>query len=235
MTAAAARRPASPYARRLARERGVELALITGSGPGGRIVAADLEGLLRERPAEPSRAPAAALATVSAYTAVLDLGPLQQLLGNLAAARTTVSLDDMLVRAAAVALEAVPVLDRDGMITLGLETGSGPGARLAVVADAHLGLVSALHAKLEAALVATPDPIPVPALTLRRLAQRGIRPTAMPLLAGAVARLVVSVADGDLAAEALLAFDPATLGEDEAAAFLAWFRDSLETPLRLLA
>ena len=158
MTAAAARRPASPYARRLARERGVELALITGSGPGGRIVAADLEALLREPPAEPSRAPAAALATISAYIAVLDLGPLQQLLGNLAAARTAVSLDDMLVRAAAVALEAVPVLGRDGMITLGLETGSGPGARLAVVADAHLGLANSAAFAACGIGPDTPDP-----------------------------------------------------------------------------
>ncbi len=34
--------PASPAARRLARELGVDLALVTGSGPGGRIVEADV-------------------------------------------------------------------------------------------------------------------------------------------------------------------------------------------------
>ncbi len=36
---------ASPYVRKLARERGLELTRITGSGPGGRIVARDLEGV----------------------------------------------------------------------------------------------------------------------------------------------------------------------------------------------
>jgi pyruvate dehydrogenase E2 component (dihydrolipoamide acetyltransferase) len=44
---------ASPLARRLARERGIELAAITGSGPHGRIVKADVE----RAAAAPSRAP----------------------------------------------------------------------------------------------------------------------------------------------------------------------------------
>ena len=34
---------ASPLARRLARERGIELAALTGSGPHGRIVKRDVE------------------------------------------------------------------------------------------------------------------------------------------------------------------------------------------------
>src|SRR3954469_1699050 len=38
-----ARIVATPYARRLAGERGVDLAALTGSGPRGRIVAADLD------------------------------------------------------------------------------------------------------------------------------------------------------------------------------------------------
>jgi pyruvate dehydrogenase E2 component (dihydrolipoamide acetyltransferase) len=37
-----ARVVASPYARRLARDRGVPLARVTGTGPGGRVVAADV-------------------------------------------------------------------------------------------------------------------------------------------------------------------------------------------------
>ena len=42
--ATAARVKASPLARRIARERGVDLHALTGSGPGGRIVKADVEG-----------------------------------------------------------------------------------------------------------------------------------------------------------------------------------------------
>jgi pyruvate dehydrogenase E2 component (dihydrolipoamide acetyltransferase) len=47
--AAPARRPpASPLARKLARERGVDLSTVQGSGPGGRIVQADIEQAARD-------------------------------------------------------------------------------------------------------------------------------------------------------------------------------------------
>lgn len=47
---------ASPYVRKLARERGLDLRAIGGTGPGGRIVARDLEGV-RPAPAAPTAAP----------------------------------------------------------------------------------------------------------------------------------------------------------------------------------
>ena len=56
-----ARVKASPVARRLARELGVDLGSLTGSGPGGRIVKADVEGAggkAPAKPAEPGAAPA---------------------------------------------------------------------------------------------------------------------------------------------------------------------------------
>ena len=49
---------ASPMARRLARERGIDLAAVTGSGPGGRIVKHDIE--TREGAPAPTEAPVAA-------------------------------------------------------------------------------------------------------------------------------------------------------------------------------
>lgn len=51
---------ASPLARRLARERGVDLATLRGTGPGGRIVRADIEAAAPSEPSEPSEAPARA-------------------------------------------------------------------------------------------------------------------------------------------------------------------------------
>ncbi|HET8948920.1 MAG TPA: dihydrolipoamide acetyltransferase family protein [Solirubrobacteraceae bacterium] len=54
---------ASPVARRMARELGLELATVEGTGPGGRIVKADVEaasGIVREPEPEPEPAPAAA-------------------------------------------------------------------------------------------------------------------------------------------------------------------------------
>jgi pyruvate dehydrogenase E2 component (dihydrolipoamide acetyltransferase) len=50
---------ASPLARRLARDTGVDLASVQGSGPGGRIVKADVESARPEVPAAPAPAPAA--------------------------------------------------------------------------------------------------------------------------------------------------------------------------------
>jgi pyruvate dehydrogenase E2 component (dihydrolipoamide acetyltransferase) len=52
-TAAGARIKASPLARRLARERGVDLSQLRGTGPEGRIVAEDVERA-QERPAVPA-------------------------------------------------------------------------------------------------------------------------------------------------------------------------------------
>ncbi len=60
---------ASPYVRKMAREQGFDLAVVAGSGPGGRIVARDLEGAKPAAPA-PARAPAAVPAGAAAVAAV---------------------------------------------------------------------------------------------------------------------------------------------------------------------
>ncbi|ODA68450.1 Dihydrolipoyllysine-residue acetyltransferase component of pyruvate dehydrogenase complex [Methyloligella halotolerans] len=41
---------ASPYAKRLAKEQGIDLARLTGSGPNGRIIARDIEGAPKQPP-----------------------------------------------------------------------------------------------------------------------------------------------------------------------------------------
>jgi pyruvate/2-oxoglutarate dehydrogenase complex dihydrolipoamide acyltransferase (E2) component len=230
---APARRAASPYARRLAREQGFGLELISGSGPNGRIVAADVEAFANSRAARHAERPAAAAAAVSAYACALNLGKLQQLLADFGGAELSLSLDAMLVRAAALALEAVPGANQANAIAVAWETG-GTGARSQLVLVApHLGLVSRLSATLADAAAAT-APETRAGVSLRRIAHTGIRPTSMPLLPGTAMRLMVA-AGADAAAEALLCFDAATVGEDDAAAFLARFRDGLEIPLRLLA
>src|SRR5207244_1678880 len=60
----ATRVKASPLAKRMAREAGVDLQLVTGSGPGGRVVKRDLEGA-----APRASVPAAAPAVVEAHPA----------------------------------------------------------------------------------------------------------------------------------------------------------------------
>src|SRR5216684_1787467 len=51
---------ASPLARRIARERGIELSSITGTGPEGRIIAEDLDRAAAGAPAAPAVAPVSA-------------------------------------------------------------------------------------------------------------------------------------------------------------------------------
>src|SRR5829696_1094389 len=67
---------ASPIARRMAREMGLELAEVEGSGPGGRIVKADVEaaagGAPVEAPAEPEPEPAAKAEPPTAEPAARD-------------------------------------------------------------------------------------------------------------------------------------------------------------------
>jgi pyruvate dehydrogenase E2 component (dihydrolipoyllysine-residue acetyltransferase) len=53
----ATRVKASPLARRIARETGVDLKLLQGSGPGGRVVRKDLEGAAAPVPRPPSAVP----------------------------------------------------------------------------------------------------------------------------------------------------------------------------------
>jgi pyruvate dehydrogenase E2 component (dihydrolipoyllysine-residue acetyltransferase) len=60
----AGRPPASPLAGKLARERGIDLATVSGSGPGGRIVRADIENAALEHGARPMQ-PAPAAATLA--------------------------------------------------------------------------------------------------------------------------------------------------------------------------
>ena len=60
------RLPTSPLARRIAREHGIDINTITGSGPGGRIVRADVEAAIARRDAARAQAPAAQAPAVEA-------------------------------------------------------------------------------------------------------------------------------------------------------------------------
>ncbi len=66
---------ASPLARRMAAQVGIDLATIKGSGPGGRIVKADLEiaGPSSSQPAQDARVPAPAPAVAAAVAAPGDI------------------------------------------------------------------------------------------------------------------------------------------------------------------
>lgn len=77
-----ARQAASPYARRLAQEKGIDLSRVSGSGPGGRITAADIERAIaspapaKEKAGKPPSQPARAPEPPKAPEAKRDADPL---------------------------------------------------------------------------------------------------------------------------------------------------------------
>jgi pyruvate dehydrogenase E2 component (dihydrolipoyllysine-residue acetyltransferase) len=81
----------SPKARRLAKEHGVDVTRIKGTGPGGEIVAEDVLAAKGRAPAPPAAAPrAASTPAASAPTPAAELGALSSI-GKIMAERTTAS------------------------------------------------------------------------------------------------------------------------------------------------
>jgi pyruvate dehydrogenase E2 component (dihydrolipoamide acetyltransferase) len=138
------RTKASPVARRIAAERGIDLAQLSGSGPNGRVIRADVE-----RSASANGAPAPAPAGAKGDAAVHELNRIQRTVARrMAQSRATVpdfelrsevdmsevvalraqlraltdepiSYNDFIVRAAALALREFPRVNgayRDGVI-----------------------------------------------------------------------------------------------------------------------
>ena len=199
-TEEAERRIASPLVRRLAREHGLDLRHVRGSGPGGRIIRADLDELLAVAVAEADaqKGPAMPLAsgplldakrgseavpfnnvrrviarrlgesarTVPHFfaTAVADAEALVRLRGELneqllATGRPKVSVNDLLIRACALALREHPTVNASYVsdastsmlvhhrINIGVAVASVNGLVVPVVPDADLKTVSQLSAE----------------------------------------------------------------------------------------
>lgn len=180
------RRAATPLVRRLARERGLDLSEVAGTGPGGRIVRADLEAArasgVREHAAAPSATPpdprepvavpfdavrqaiASRLTTnattVPSFTATAsaDVGDLLSLRAQIndagAEAGAKVSVNDLIVRAAALALRQHPEINASyspegrgqtllhSRIHVGIAVASPAGLVVPVLRDADRAAVS---------------------------------------------------------------------------------------------
>jgi pyruvate dehydrogenase E2 component (dihydrolipoamide acetyltransferase) len=110
---------ASPAARRIAAERGLDLSSVSGSGPGGRIIARDLEAAMPSAPA-PAAGGGLREAVVASITASWRQIPHIHVGGELAAdglaeakreAPADVTVTDLLILAVAAALADVPELN----------------------------------------------------------------------------------------------------------------------------
>ena len=217
---------ASPYAKRLARERDIALFDLTGTGPDGRIVAADVLGY---QPKAAAKAPLLAVAsTVGAFATTLSLGTLETLLAGFADADTPFDIEDVALRAAGCSIDDVAGVTDLPEAPVALETGT--------IQRVFAGLKRLSLAPLRQRRLADDigDEAGEPAaLSLRIVRSSGIRPVAMPLKPGRAMRLVLTIEAGR--GEALISFDSATVSEDDAAELLSRFKGYIEKPLRLLA
>jgi len=182
---------ASPVARRMAREHGIDLRAVSGTGPGGRVVARDIQaaaaGAAGRRPAavparpaadqvlEPSRLRQAIGRRMTAakqqvphfyLTADLDAAQLVQLRAEANAAvpeTERLSFQDFLVRGCALALRAFPALNA-----------SLDGERLVRHAAINIGTAVAVEGGLLTVVVRDADTKTVPAISaeLRQLVER---------------------------------------------------------------
>src|SRR3984885_10157609 len=155
------RLPATPAARALARERGIDLAQVTGSGPGGRIERRDVLAALDS--ASPRRADdgttevvpphrRAIAARLSRAAAVPQFTVSRTVDARAALARAAgldrVTLTHVLLQAAAAALRAAPQVNR-----VWLED----GPRFRLLPHCHVGLAIAADDNLLVATIPEPD------------------------------------------------------------------------------
>ena len=223
----------SPYARRLARERALPLETLRGSGPGRRILAADVLGFVPAA-APVNRpdivAPSVAAPRIAAFAASVQLTALQDLLAALESTGRTFDLDDVLLRAAGRVNSEIPDAAKVGDAPVALEL-AGRQVMFATVPEMPL---TSLHATRLAALADSRDDADMPALLSIRLLPVGdIRPVMLPLLPGRAMRLAVSVSAAGDHAECLLTADTASVDEAVAAAWFAALKSAIEHPLRL--
>jgi pyruvate dehydrogenase E2 component (dihydrolipoamide acetyltransferase) len=86
---------ASPVARRIARERGIDLSTITGTGPGGRIVKADVESAAAGAPAQPAAPPEAPQAEPAAPAAAAAPPPPAPKVAETGTAKGDVTVEEL--------------------------------------------------------------------------------------------------------------------------------------------
>jgi len=284
---------ASPLARRLAATAGLDLASLTGSGPHGRIIKADIEAA-RAAPPRPAPAPPVAAATVVPPPQDYDLVPLnamrRTIARRLSEAKSTIphfylsadvtmeaaialrtqlnrrlapaklSLNDLILRALALALRAVPEanaawaeegIHRFHAIDVAFAVAIPGGLLTPVLRQADrlgLGEVAATTRALAERARAgqlTPEEYQGGSITVSNLGMYGVQefaaiinPPQAAILAVGTAEPRPVVQEGALAIAtvmtATLSVDHRVLDGATAARLLAAFKGILEDPLRML-
>jgi pyruvate dehydrogenase E2 component (dihydrolipoamide acetyltransferase) len=297
---------ATPVVRRLAKERGIDLNGIAGSGPGGRIVRADLDARSGTAPSAEPPAPGETVpgetapverevvpaadvtrvpfdatrraiatrltqsaTTVPAFhaTASADVTDLLALRAaaneTTAASGTKVSVNDLVVKAVALALREHPTLNASyspdaggqtllhGRVHIGIAVDAPAGLVVPVVRDADEATVSAIARRTRtlAARAAdrtlTASELSGGTFTVSNLGMLGvehftaiINPPQGAILAVGASSEALTVADGEVTTRQRLAYtltcDHRIIDGAAAGRFLATLTALLENPLRLL-
>lgn len=189
--AAAARVAATPLVRRIAREHGIDLSVVTGTGPGGRIVRADLDRpIVAPAPAPEGRAldtdvvpfdatrriiaarmsETTAIPTFTATSSarIDELLALRARINETTAAPMRISINDLFVKAVALALRAHPAINAS-------YSPAGGGATL-LHRDVHVGVAMAAPAGLVVPVVRAADAATITTIAARTrdLAERAV-------------------------------------------------------------
>jgi len=150
---------ATPIARRLAREAGLDLATLRGSGPGGRVQERDVRDALAAKAAAPAkrerrddlyrrgmarRMGASAAVPQFSVSLTVDGGAIGELVAARRDAGAPVSANDIVMKAVALALHDVPRFNARwedggavalGRVNLGMAVATGHGLAVPVIAD----------------------------------------------------------------------------------------------------
>jgi pyruvate/2-oxoglutarate dehydrogenase complex dihydrolipoamide acyltransferase (E2) component len=146
---------ASPNARRVARERGVDITQLNGTGPGGRIIAADVLDAAAAAPGTPGPAPQAVSPLVrrDAAAAGVDLGAVvgsgpggKVLRSDVAAAAAQAPAT---VAPAAAAAQVIPLTGMRGVIASRMHASLQEMAQLTLGTEAVMDAAVALRAQLK--------------------------------------------------------------------------------------
>ena len=217
----------TPLARRLAGEAGIDLANLKGSGPHGRIVAADIESAKQVK-----AAPASTLAAAS-ITLTADVVLAQAL--ALCADVPAIALADIVVKAWATALQRVMPAEQSG---IAVATGT---SRCAIVdaASQSLTAIAAKRGSSDADTNTATTAISIPGVPGITSVADVLQPPHIAMLGiGAPRRAPIETADGAVKfvdmLTATLSCDPRTIDAARGAELLAAFKRFVEQPVTMI-
>ncbi len=222
----------TPLARRLAGEAGIDLANIKGSGPHGRIVAADVEGATKTRSAAPVLAQAQGVATVI-LTADVAIGQPLALCADVSA----IELADVVIKAWAVALARVMPSDPSNIaIAIGQSRSvirDAAGKSLSAISTARRDLASSADTQTGTTAISIPGIAGITSVT------DVLRPPHIAVLSiGSSRRAPIEAADGSVKFADMitvtLTCDHRTVDATLGAALLAAFRGFVEQPVTMI-